>query len=130
MNFIAEFWRKRDPTPETPENEYQQEAYGRYSKAIDRFSQTRTSRDGWQTDRGRVLMLYGEPSNIEQSPASLSMLPWEKWEYNRIAGGRQAQFVFVDLRGLGKYELVHSTAPGEKQNPDWEALIVREDLRR
>lgn len=130
LNFIAEFWKKHDPTPETAANEFQQEAYGRYWKAIDRFSQTTTSKDGWNTDRGRVLMLYGESNNTERFPASFSNLPWEKWEYNRIAGGKQALFVFVDLRGLGNYQLVHSTAPGEKQNPAWEDMINQNALRR
>lgn len=130
LNFIAEFWKKHDPTPEIPENDYQQEVYARYSKANNRFSQTTTSQDGWKTDRGRVLMLYGEPNNEDRFPASASNLPWEKWEYNRIAGGLQALFVFVDLRGLGNYQLVHSTAPGEKQNPAWEDMINQNVLRR
>lgn len=130
LNFIAEFWKKHDPTPETPENEFQLEVYGRFWKANDRFSRTTASKDGWNTDRGRVLMLYGEPNNEERFPASASNLPWEKWEYNRIAGGKQALFVFVDLRGLGNYQLVHSTAPGEKQTPAWEDMINQNVLRR
>ncbi len=130
LNFINEWWQKRDPDPQTPENEYKWEAYRRFTQAVDRFSRSAGARDGWQTDRGRVLMLYGEPNNIEQSPASPDNLPWQKWEYTRIASGRQGLFIFADLRGLGNYELVHSTVPGEKQNPNWENMLSQNLLRR
>ncbi|MCI0330462.1 MAG: GWxTD domain-containing protein [candidate division Zixibacteria bacterium] len=130
LNFINEWWGKHDPSPPTPENEYKLEAYRRFSVAVARFSRTPSSRDGWQTDRGRVLMLYGEPNNVEQSPASPDNLPWQKWEYTRIAAGRQGLFVFADLRGLGNYELVHSTVPGEKRNPEWEDMLNQNVLRR
>ncbi len=130
LNFINEWWQKHDPDPQTPENEYKWEAYRRFTQAVDRFSRSAGAQDGWQTDRGRVLMLYGEPNNIEQSPASPDNLPWQKWEYTRIASGRQGLFVFVDLRGLGNYELVHSTVPGEKQNPQWENMLSQNVLRR
>ncbi|MGH8003562.1 MAG: GWxTD domain-containing protein [Limisphaerales bacterium] len=130
LNFIYEWWQKRDPIPQTPENEYKWEAYRRFIQAVDRFSRSAGAQDGWQTDRGRVLMLYGEPNNVEQSPASPDNLPWQKWEYTRIAAGRQGLFVFADLRGLGNYELVHSTVPGEKQNPQWESMLNQNVLRR
>ena len=130
LNFINEWWQKHDPNPETPENEYKWEAYRRFMQAVDRFSRSASAQDGWQTDRGRVLMLYGEPNNVEQSPAAPDNLPWQKWEYTRIAAGRQGLFVFADLRGLGNYELVHSTVPGEKQDPNWENLLNQNILRR
>ena len=130
LNFINEWWKKRDPYPQTPENEYKLEAYRRFTVAVARFSRTPASQDGWQADRGRVLMLYGEPNNIDQSPASPDNLPWEKWEYTRLAAGRQGLFIFADLRGLGNYQLVHSSVPGEKQNPNWENLLNLNLLRR
>ncbi len=130
LNFINDWWQKHDPDPQTPENEYKWEAYRRYIKTVERFSRSAGAQDGWQTDRGRVFMLYGEPNNIEQSPASPGNLPWQKWEYTRIAAGRQGLFVFADLRGLGNYELVHSTVPGEKQNPQWENMLNQNVLRR
>ncbi|HXF49169.1 MAG TPA: GWxTD domain-containing protein [Verrucomicrobiae bacterium] len=130
LNFINEWWQKHDPTPQTPENEYKFEAYRRFAKSVERFSRSAGAQDGWQTDRGRVLMLYGEPANIEQSPASPDNLPWQKWEYTRLAAGKQGLFVFADLRGLGNYELVHSTVPGEKQNPNWENMLSQNLLRR
>lgn len=130
LNFINEWWQKHDPTPQTPENEYKFEAYRRFIKAVERFSRSMGAADGWQTDRGRVLMLYGEPNNIEQSPASPDNLPWLKWDYTRLASGKTGLFVFADLRGLGNYELVHSTVAGEKQNPNWENLLSQNLLRR
>lgn len=130
LNFINEWWQKHDPTPQTPENEYKFEAYRRFVKSVERFSRSASLQDGWQTDRGRVLMLYGEPANVEQSPASPDNLPWQKWEYTRLAAGQTGLFVFADLRGLGNYELVHSTVPGEKQNPNWENMLSQNLLRR
>jgi len=129
LNFIYEYWNRHDPTPGTPKNEFKEQAYGRYQYVVDFYSRTPSSKDGWQTDRGRVYMLYGQPSNTESYPASASNLPWEKWDYNRIAGGRQAYFIFADLRGLGVYQLVHSSAPGEKQNPNWEEAVNQNILR-
>lgn len=130
LNFIDEWWKAHDPSPGTPENEYKDEAYRRYRMAVARYSSSPSAQDGWQTDRGRVLIVYGDPSTVEQSPASPGNLPWEKWDYDRIASGQQALFVFADLRGLGNYRLVHSTAPGEKRNPEWESLLQQNLLRR
>ena len=55
--FLVEFWKKRDPTPETQVNEYR-------DANMERFQLANTSLGGWQSDRGRVFILYGKPEDI------------------------------------------------------------------
>lgn len=120
-NFIQDFWRKRDPNPETPENEYKTEHYRRISAANYRFSRTQETGDGWNSDMGRVYITYGEPSEIERYPSSQGTKPWERWNYHELEGG--VYFVFVDEDGYGVYRLVHSDKKGEISYPQWEDLL-------
>lgn len=116
--FMEEFWKKRDPTPETPENEFKTELYRRINYANAHFSRTRESNDGWNTDMGRVYIRYGEPSDIERHPSTRGVKPWEQWNYHALQGG--AYFIFVDKDGYGVYRLVHSTLNGEVHDSRWE----------
>jgi GWxTD domain-containing protein len=120
-NFIQEFWRKRDPNPETPENEFKMEHYRRINTANLRFSHTQESNDGWNTDMGRVYITYGEPDDIERHPSSQETKPWEQWNYHNLEGG--VYFIFVDQDGYGAYRLVHSDKKGEISHPEWEQLL-------
>lgn len=74
-------------------------------------------RDGWRTDRGRIILTYGRPDEIERNPHSVDTRPHEIWMYFNIEGG--VEFVFVDKRGINDYELVHSSARNELQDYDW-----------
>ena len=121
--FMTEFWKRKDPDPSTPENEFKIEYYRRWEEAQNRYSTTKEGRDswkkdGWKTDMGRVYIIYGEPDNIERYPISMSSKAWEKWYYDHIQGG--VSFIFVDEQGYGVYRLVHSTAKGEVYDPSWE----------
>ncbi len=120
-NFIEEFWRRRDPDPETPENEFKIEHYRRLRLANLLFSRTQGSNDGWNTDMGRIYILYGEPSEIERHPSTREAKPWEQWNYHELEGG--VYFIFVDEDGYGVYRLVHSTLKGEVQDRQWEERI-------
>lgn len=120
-NFIAEFWRKRDPDPETPENEFKIEHYRRINFANLSFSRTREANDGWNTDMGRIYILYGEPSEIERYPSTRGAKPWEQWNYHELQGG--AYLIFVDEDGYGVYRLIHSNLRGELQDRLWEDRI-------
>jgi GWxTD domain-containing protein len=116
--FMTEFWKKRDPDPSTPENEFKIGYCSRWEEANLRYSsKQRTEKDGWRTDMGRVYIIYGEPDDIERHPYSMASLSWERWNYDHIQGG--VYFVFVDKQGYGIYKLVHSTAKGEIKDPDW-----------
>ncbi|HJZ99075.1 MAG TPA: GWxTD domain-containing protein, partial [Candidatus Solibacter sp.] len=114
--FIAEFWRRRDPTPGSPENEFYQEHYRRLAEADQKFS---SGVAGWRTDRGRVYITWGPPDFVETNPmgsrgfalgqlSDAPELPTEIWTYEHLpasAGSGRTQFVFVD-RGGGDYRLL------------------------
>ena len=95
---FREFWRRRDPTPNTEQNELMDEYYLRVEYANENFS---TNRDGWETDRGRIYILYGEPTDIERHPFEINSKPYEVWYYDHL----NRRFVFVDYTGFGDYEL-------------------------
>ncbi|MFB3855211.1 MAG: GWxTD domain-containing protein [Vicinamibacterales bacterium] len=115
--FVADFWKRRDPTPRTDENEFRDEHYRRLAEAERRFA---SGVPGWKTDRGRIYITWGPPDFVETNPAggrgfalgALSEapeLPTEIWTYEhlppRIFGSAQAQVVFVD-HGGGDYRLL------------------------
>lgn len=93
------FWEKRDPTPGTKRNERMEEYYFRVSAANRQYGAVQ---DGWKTDRGFVLVRFGEPDFVERRPHSFNYEPYEVWIYERI--GRQ--FIFIDKTGFGDYELM------------------------
>ncbi len=113
--FIKEFWASRDQTPGTPVNEFKRDYLTRANYANQKFKGT--FRDGWKTDRGRVLLLYGFPDEVDRHPFSADTKAYEIWYYYSVEGG--VEFYFVDRRDLGDLELVHSTARGELYDPDW-----------
>ncbi len=128
--FLTEFWRKKDPDPSTPENEFKIEYYRRWEEAQRRYSTTKEGidtwkKDGWKTDMGRVYITYGEPDNIERYPLTIDSKAWEKWNYDYIQGG--IFFIFMDDQGYGVYKLVHSNAKGERKDPAWQDRL---DTRR
>jgi GWxTD domain-containing protein len=90
------FWKKRDPTPGTPRNEQMEEFYYRVALANRKFG---GRRPGWQTDRGHIVVLFGEPDFVERRDGSQ---PLEIWHYQRL--GRR--FIFIDRTGRGDFELL------------------------
>src|SRR5271156_6738830 len=66
QQFIEQFWLRRDPTPDTEENEYREEHYRRIAYANDRFA---SGIPGWKTDRGHIYILWGPPDEIESHPS-------------------------------------------------------------
>lgn len=97
------FWEKRDPTPGSPNNEYRDEFYRRLRYCIATF--TVGDQAGWRTDRGMIYIRYGEPDEVEQHPFDMEgypyNAPWQVWRYYQS----NLEFVFVDNRGSGNYEL-------------------------
>lgn len=96
---FEEFWKKRDPTPHTAFNEAMAEYYRRVDYAMENFGTVRMP-DGLRTDRGRVYVLYGQPSTMERifSPA---VPPREIWTYETL----KRRFIFVDEARNGNYKL-------------------------
>jgi len=117
--FLMNFWEQRDLEPNTAENEFRDNYLQRVEYANQYF---RTKREGWRTDRGRVLLVYGAPDNIERYRNPVANKPYEIWSYPHIEGG--VIFVFADLLGFGGYELIHSTHPREFKQPNWMDLLT------
>ncbi len=120
--FIEEFWHRRDPDPETNENEYREAYYERIAYVNEHFS---SGIPGYKTDRGRVYLKYGKPNEVESHPAggayerqlsegggSTSTYPFERWFYRNIPGRSGANIEFVDPTGTGEYRLARN--PFEK----------------
>lgn len=122
-NFIDYFWRRRDPNPDTEENEYREEYYERIAYANEKFT---SGIPGWMTDRGRTYIAWGKPDSVEAHPSggsydrpsyegggSTSTYPFEIWFYRHLDGvGDGVEIEFVDPTGTGEYRIARS--PNEK----------------
>lgn len=106
QNLFLEFWKKRDPNPNTPRNERMEQYYARVEYANKHFSHFM---EGWRTDMGMVYIMFGPPSNVERHPFDIDSKPYEVWAYYEL----NYQFVFVDQTGFGDYRLI---------TPIWETL--------
>lgn len=115
-NFIEAFWQRRDPTPDTEENEYKDEHYRRIAYANEHFA---AGIPGWRTDRGRMYIMYGKPDSIDSHPmggpyqrpaeeggGSTETYPFEVWRYRYLEGiGQEVEIEFVDTCGCGEYHM-------------------------
>ncbi len=117
--FLKEFWSKRDPTPGTPINEYKKDYLNRVEFANRRFKGN--FKDGYKTDRGRVMLIYGQPDEVERHQYSSENRTYEVWYYHALQGG--VSFIFVDKREMGDMDLVNSSARGEIYDTNWERWI-------
>ncbi len=120
--FLAQFWRANDPDQDTPICELRTEYLSRVTEANARFSSF--TRDGWETDRGRVYVLFGEPDHIDDHSFDMDAnKAYQIWEFDAIEGG--VHFVFVDRTNNGNYVQVHSNKEGEIYNPNWRQTEVQ-----
>lgn len=112
--FIDMFWKQRDPTPGTPQNEYKEEILERFLYVNKHFSRG-TTREGWMTDQGSIYMILGEPVSIERFPAPHDIYPCQVWTYyGDPAKGLPPHFclVFFQRGGFGEYKLYSPVADG------------------
>ena len=121
--FIEEFWRRRDPDPDTDENEFKEEYYERSAYANEHFA---SGVPGWRTDRGRIWIMYGKPDERETHPSGgpydrpsyegggmTTTYPFEQWFYRYLPGvGSGIEIEFVDPTGSGEYRIARN--PNEK----------------
>jgi GWxTD domain-containing protein len=121
--FIEQFWLRRDPTPDTVENEFKEEHYRRIAYANEQFA---SGIPGWKTDRGRIYITYGPPDERETHPSGgsyerppeegggeTSTFPFEQWRYRYIEGiGSDIVIEFVDPTMSGEYHMTMD--PSEK----------------
>src|SRR6185436_11480942 len=123
QSFIESFWLRRDPTPDSAENEFKEEHYRRIAYANERFA---SGIPGWKTDRGRIYITFGPPAEIESHPSggsyqrpieegggTTSTYPFEIWRYRWIEGiGNDVMIEFVDPTMSGEYRMTMD--PSEK----------------
>ena len=121
--FIEQFWLRRDPTPDTEENEFKEEHYRRIAYTNDHYA---SGIPGWKTDRGRIYIIYGPPDEIESHPSGgtyerpmeegggeTSTYPFEQWRYRYLEGiGTNIIIEFVDPTMSGEYHMTMD--PSEK----------------
>lgn len=94
-----DYWKAKDPTPSTEQNEVFEEYYRRIGYANDHFKHYM---EGWRTDMGMIYVTLGPPSNVERHPFEFDSKPYEVWDYYEI----NRRFVFVDQTGFGDYRLI------------------------
>ena len=112
--FIVTFWKQRDPTPGTPQNEYKDEHIRRFQYASKWFSKG-SSKPGWMTDRGRIYIILGEPVSKDRYPSNISLYPCEVWSYyGDVSLGLPNHFslVFFQRQGVGEYQLYDPVSDG------------------
>jgi GWxTD domain-containing protein len=121
--FIEQFWLRRDPTPDSQENEFKEEHYRRIAYTNERYA---SGIPGWKTDRGRIYITFGPPDENESHPSggtyerpfeegggTTSTYPFEKWRYRWIEGiGSDIIIEFVDPTMTGEYRMTMD--PSEK----------------
>jgi GWxTD domain-containing protein len=116
-NFIKTFWRRRDPTPGTPLNEFREEHYRRIRYANEHYFEGKA---GWRTDRGRTYIMFGPPDFFETNPAGsrgflfgpsspTAEWPSEVWVYQHLPGVKtrlsRVEFTFINYYDAGSYQL-------------------------
>lgn len=118
-NFIENFWRRRDPDPDTEENEYREEYFERIAYANEKYA---SGIPGWKTDRGRIYITFGKPDGVESHPSggsydrpsyegggSTTTYPFETWFYRHLDGvGDGIEIEFVDPTGTGEYRIARN----------------------
>lgn len=127
--FLDKFWTRRDPYPETPENEYQKEFEKRIAYVESYFSMP--LKKGYETDLGVVYVIYGSPDEIEdrsigtESVRDFDTTSWQSeayvaWKYygKSVNAGENALFVFTDVASDGDYMIFASTEPGYGRRVD------------
>jgi len=120
--FIEQFWLRRDPTPDTEENEYREEHYRRLAYANEHFA---SGIPGWKTDRGMIYIKYGpadeteshnggtEQRSFQEGGGETSTYPYEKWRYRYIEGfPPNVEIEFVDPTLTGEFHMTMD--PSEK----------------
>ncbi len=121
--FIESFWQRRNPDPDSVENEFKEEHYRRIAYANEHFA---SGIPGWKTDRGRIYIEYGKPDELQahtqgetwERPDYLgggetSTYAYEDWIYNYLEGiGSDVEIEFVDPTGTGEFR--YTTNESEK----------------
>lgn len=104
--FVENFWLRRDPSPETEENEFREEYYERIAFTNENFA---SGIQGWRTDRGMIYILYGKPDKIEKGRTifeEFENILFEKWSYKYLPGEKaDTTFTFFDPTETQEFRL-------------------------
>ena len=114
--FIENFWRRRNPNPDSPENEFREEHYRRIAYANEHYA---AGKPGWMTDRGHIYIAFGPPDSTDSHPSGgnyerpleegggeTSTYPFETWHYRYLEGiGENIDIEFVDPCMCGDYHM-------------------------
>ena len=126
-NYLRQFWARRDPSPATPGNEFQDQFYRLIARANRDFREGGAAEvPGWRTDRGRIHVRYGEPDEVLRRPQSGATNPYEVWKYTH---GRLRKFVFYDETGIGNYALIWTNEQREPSRANWAELLGPEGVQ-
>jgi GWxTD domain-containing protein len=112
--FIEQFWLRRNPNPDSPDNEFREEHYRRIAYANEHYA---AGKPGWKTDRGHIYIAFGQPDSIDSHPSGgayqrpmdegggeTSTYPFEVWHYRYLEGiGDNIDIEFVDSCMCGDY---------------------------
>ena len=119
--YIQQYWNTT-----APKNPY--EAWIKYKKQVQMVERLYANnfQEGFETDRGRVYLQYGSPSNILSKEYSPSEYPYEIWTFNKIGAFSNKRFVFYNPDLVNKaYRLLHSDMVGELKNPSWPRELAK-----
>ncbi|MBN2090481.1 GWxTD domain-containing protein [candidate division KSB1 bacterium] len=117
--FLYRFWKGHDVNAETPVLESLKQILTSIQNVNSNFGGMKTP--GWQSDRGRVYILYGKPSEVQYYPNLADFKEFQAWSYDHIENG--VVFIFGVLGGFGDFRLLHSTKTGEIYNDSWLDLV-------
>jgi GWxTD domain-containing protein len=112
--FIESFWRQRDPTPGTPQNEFKEEHIKRFNYANQYYGRG-TPREGWQTDMGRIYIILGPPSSVERFDSMAGLYPAQVWYYYGDQTKKLPTYfsiVFFQRSGSGEFKIYNPTSDG------------------
>jgi len=108
--WMEEFWMAKDPTPDTPLNEIMLEYFSRVTEANKRYSERFS--EGWETDRGKALILYGPPTRVESNRYAINKKPYEIWFYEKL----NKKLIFMDKNKEENYTLISVEDIEENKN--------------
>ncbi|MCK4979922.1 MAG: GWxTD domain-containing protein [Candidatus Delongbacteria bacterium] len=116
VNFLTKYWEKKEI--EDPDA---REKFLYYVSLANKDYST-SKEEGWETDRGRILITHGSPDRIDKETYATDMKDHEIWNY---FNGNYT-FVFADTHGFGEFSLIHSDFSGEREDPNWEEKIKKD----
>ncbi len=122
-NYFYGFWENRKGSPQEAIK-----AWTEYKVRVDYANQHYKAAhlEGWRTDRGRVLLQYGSPNDVERNPSSNEKHPYDVWRYNKLKTQSNIRFIFYNPNeATAEYVLIHSDMRGEVNNPRYQFQLTR-----